>query len=125
MEEIIIDGINVAGCGHFKINKGFNCYKGYNCTEKECFDCHYKQLKRLEQENAELEKELKSQQMINLEQQEIALDYWNTLEEIRGICSNTCDTNKDCIHSCYECKSIDELVAINRILDKINEVLEK
>lgn len=47
------------------------------------------------------------------------------LEEIRGICSNTCEKNKDCIHSCYECKSIDEPVAINRILNKISEVLDE
>ena len=49
--------------------------------------------------------------------------YRKALEEVREMCSNTCEKNKDCIHSCYECKSIDEPVAINRILNKINEVL--
>lgn len=79
-EEIIIDGIDVAECEHFKINRGFNCYKGYNCTDKECSDCYYKLLKQaentvnechkylaeledkvtyLEQENESLKKEVK------------------------------------------------------------------
>ena len=49
--------------------------------------------------------------------------YRQALEEVREMCSNTCEKDKDCIHSCYECKSIDEPVAINRILNKINEVL--
>lgn len=39
----------------------------------------------LKQENERLKVELKSQQMINLKQQDIALDYWNALEEIRGL----------------------------------------
>lgn len=52
-EEIIIDGVDVAGCEHFKINRGFNCYKGYNCTDKECSDCYYKELKHLQRENKE------------------------------------------------------------------------
>ena len=51
--------------------------------------------------------------------------YRKALEEIREMCSNTCEKNKDCIHSCYECKSIDEPVAINRILNKISEVLDE
>lgn len=59
---------------------------------------------------------------VNYERENLRLR--KTLEEIREMCNNTCEYNKDCIHSCYECKSIDESVAINRILNKINEVLK-
>lgn len=46
----IIDGVDVSGCEYFKINRGFNCYKGHNCTDKECRDCYYKNWQRKEQE---------------------------------------------------------------------------
>lgn len=63
-EEIIIDGINVAGC-YWKCKDG-DCAMyyadlsadnnelefGFNCEDNP--DCYYKQLKRLEQENKEL-----------------------------------------------------------------------
>lgn len=64
MEEIIIDGVNVAGC-YWKCEDG-DCAMyyadlsadnnelefGFNCEDNT--DCYFKQLKRLEQENAEL-----------------------------------------------------------------------
>lgn len=46
----------VLNCDYFNRNRGFNCYKGYNCTDKECYDCYYRQLKRLEQKYKELKK---------------------------------------------------------------------
>lgn len=69
MEEIIIDGVNVAGC-YWKCKDG-DCAMyyadlsadnnelefGFNCEDNT--DCYFKQLQRLEQENAELKKELK------------------------------------------------------------------
>lgn len=67
------------------------------------------ELKRLEQENKELKEDLKSQQMINLKQQEIALDYWNALEEIKVISDNYNLTVNE---------------RRKQIADKINEVLQ-
>lgn len=98
-EEIIIDGVNVAKCEHFKINRGFNCHKGYNCTDKECSDCYYKQLKRLEQENKELKemlsKEPKAMQAFQISYNGLkrdnevlwgmVKDYKTALEEIRKV----------------------------------------
>ena len=59
-EEILIDGVNVAGCEHFCHNvcteKGF-------CDDASCKlfeNCLYKQLKRLEQENKALKKQIES-----------------------------------------------------------------
>lgn len=110
MTEEMIDGVDVSECGFLdnhrptKLLLCNECNSNFEAMEcKDYHDCYYKQIKRLEAENAKLKE---------------------ALEEIREICSNTCDTNKDCVHSCYECKSIDEPVAINRILDKINEVLK-
>ena len=45
----------VLNCDYFNRNRGFNCYKGKNCTEVP--DCYYRQLKRLEQENKELKEQ--------------------------------------------------------------------
>ena len=43
----------VLNCDYFNRNRGFNCYKGKNCTEVP--DCYYRQLKRLEQECKDFE----------------------------------------------------------------------
>lgn len=48
----------VLNCDYFNRNRGFNCYKGKNCTEVP--DCYYRQLKRLEQENKDFEMLAKS-----------------------------------------------------------------
>ena len=56
MSKVIVNDTDVSECEHFKINRGFNCYKGYNCTDKECSDCYYKQLRRAKAENKELER---------------------------------------------------------------------
>ena len=66
-KEIIIDGVDVAGCRHFKddgikkpICRSGGCVAVYrSCLCEDNADCDYKQLKRLEQENKELKDELK------------------------------------------------------------------
>lgn len=45
--------IDVSECEYFKRNRGFNCFKDLNCTDKECDDCYYRQLKRLEEQENE------------------------------------------------------------------------
>ena len=51
-EEIIIDGVNVAGCVQLIEEPFYPCGLGGECKGWE--NCYYKQLKRLEQENKEL-----------------------------------------------------------------------
>lgn len=57
-KEIIIDGVDVSGCSElFKTTQRPQCalIDQYYCETNP--DCYYKQLKRLEQENAELKAE--------------------------------------------------------------------
>ena len=59
-KEIIIDGVNVAGCEFYQIEANELYPKAQYCgSMRNTFcenepDCYYKQLKRLEQENKEL-----------------------------------------------------------------------
>lgn len=61
-KEIIIDGVNVAGCEYLNkvVNEEPYCNMDeehlYTCSSDE--NCYFKQLKRLEQENAELKQTL-------------------------------------------------------------------
>jgi len=61
MKEIIIDGVNVAECCCFETQHCLWAKKYYEILPtplcKEVKDCYYKQLKRLEQKNAELKAE--------------------------------------------------------------------
>jgi flagellar biosynthesis chaperone FliJ len=59
-EEIIIDGVNVAECENLcQFEDGDCCNRQYEkYASCEGYDCAYKQLKRLEQENKELKEEI-------------------------------------------------------------------
>ena len=61
MKEIIIDGVNIAGCEHsYMVSNKPYCGIDSECVYNNCEnypDCYYKQLKRKEQENAELKAE--------------------------------------------------------------------
>lgn len=115
MEEIIIDGVNVAGCGYFCEDECNICGMGTDGEDtfcKYCKDnpnCYYKQLKRLEQENARL-KEEKERLRDNIKSIsrpvllpdvpiEVTNKYKQTLQEIKAIAENayclTNYTNKD------------------------------
>lgn len=56
-KEIIIDGVDVAGCEDFKPKDRFTCHP-YICNCHQNPDCHYKQLRRKEQECKELRKKV-------------------------------------------------------------------
>lgn len=56
-EEIIIDGVNVAGCDFVSKIGGCDSYTDGVC---EGHNCEHKQLKRLAQENKELKKQIES-----------------------------------------------------------------
>ena len=91
-EEIIIDGVNVAGCIYYKqeciANCGMFALGDFKCEGQICL---YKQLKRLEQENKELKAEnekLKAQLDVleednkKLSKENDAL-YNNSLQEVK------------------------------------------
>lgn len=73
--EIYIDGVNVAGCEFYDNGSCRECdmrvpfYSDIDCYDKCNKDCSYKQLKRLEQENAELKAENELLREENLEEQ--------------------------------------------------------
>lgn len=102
MEEIIIDGVDVAGCEYMLNNKikgkqhcpvkAMPYAKETSCICRKSIDtpynfckhnpnCHYKQLKRLEQENARL-KENDCEQCKHLD---LYIKYKQTMQEIKSI----------------------------------------
>ena len=52
-EEIIIDGVNVAGCKNYCVVLKDMCAFGGTKRCSQIHNCYYKQLKHLEQENKE------------------------------------------------------------------------
>ena len=127
-EEIMIDGVNVAGCNDFY--KEWDNWSGkdnYRCQDflsGVCAgnNCYYKQLKRLEQENKELKEY--SQRMEN--QRENYYKEYNklrsALEEIKNdlkeVCKEECDYTKPKFCGDCDCR-------YGQILNKINEVLDE
>lgn len=119
-EEIIIDGVNVAGCEYFQREDG-----EYTCGAEECNgavvgcracdNCYYKQLQRLKQENAELKKNgvfipIPPQETVPKREYERIR---KALEEIREIADIIYNTN---------CNYV---VESHKILDKVDEVLNE
>ncbi len=125
-EEIIVDGVNVAGCRHLKndgikkpICRSGGCIGVYNsCLCEDNRDCDYKQLKRLEQENKEL-KEWK-ERVVKLFESACRCKYLN---EEKDICSYT---NKKCININKCVYKYQELSNTYRsALEEIRELAEK
>ena len=79
-KQIIIDGVNVSGCKHFKIG---TCLADYLSTDMDfseakcelCKDCYYKQLKHREQECNKFYTQLKADEECHKEEE-------NTLRKI-------------------------------------------
>ena len=124
--EILIDGVNVAGCEFFLQDEKYSCDLSFINQEELCKcndvqDCYYKQLKRLEQENKELkekitslEREIRQKKMTIMMNNDhyLTVDennrkYHSALEEIRILATKNV--------------SIENFV---KIQNKINEVLQ-
>lgn len=113
-EEIIIDGVNVAGCEHLTEIKGcwlstcdYLPYKG-NITNQLCKyndNCYYKQFKRLQEENEKIKKQYNCYACGNCNGKE---DYINLEKHHKGLR-----------------KQFDELAKRNNILSLRIEELEK
>ena len=102
-KQIIIDGVDVSGCKHYKHNdenSGWSSCTSKDeehihavnplCCEKE--DCLYKQLARKTQENEELKKQLEASaewrikaESLNEKLESRNTRYRKALEEIKGI----------------------------------------
>ena len=64
-EEIIIDGVNVAGCEFYINDYKYSCDLSFTNQEELCSceqikDCYYKQWQRLKQENEKLKEEVEA-----------------------------------------------------------------
>lgn len=89
-KQIIIDGVNVSGCKHFKIG---TCLADYLLTDMDfseakcelCKDCYYKQLKAQEQENEELKRELMQYEKDIKDLNYFAMKLKQTISEIKEI----------------------------------------
>ena len=110
-EEIIIDGVNVAGCCYFF--KPDNSCDNAKTTSCYCYktSCYYKQLQRLKQENEALLKQKNGVMATNIK-------YFMALEEIREIVGQKCNEHLDGATSsdCEDC-------FLDDIRYKINEVI--
>lgn len=136
-EEIIIDGVNVAGCDglnkkllplkqcdllQFKTKDGG--IAGRWCTDHS--NCYYKQLKRLEQENKELKvvkEQLKKWNDENLKRQDDMQMWIDLAEEQRKNYRSALEEIRDINKLFFERKygHPEELIEIDNI---INEVLQ-
>jgi hypothetical protein len=119
-KEIIIDGIDVSKCeAFFKANK--TCYNCYAC---EGSNCYFKQLKRLEQENKELEKQLLEDKILDEHIESLSQEdtYRSALEEIRVIAKFNQFYNPEDLLINGDIGQIQNL-KMTEIYNKINEVL--
>jgi hypothetical protein len=81
-KEIIIDGVDVAGCKYFNRFRSICHNKNLCCDCEKNQDCYYKQLKRKEQECEELKSEsFTREELIGIQEKDIDR-YRKALEEI-------------------------------------------
>lgn len=128
-KEIIIHGINIANC-HYYVpceETGLDCILLNNLSAK-CSDdkykyCYYKQRQRLEQENAELRKDIKacntcerSAKIYGNENAELKAENERLKEEIDIYRRLLKDTNKSGI------EHLENLIKYRQTLSKIKEI---
>lgn len=116
-KEIIIDGVNVAGCCFYNNGKCDNP-NGMACNCINNAVCYFKELKHLEQENERLKEEIYiARENYGLEM-EFQMMYREALEEIREM------VNKPCVPSENDCLTCPTSCFTKDILIKINEALK-
>ena len=124
-KQIIIDGVDVIGCEYF-LKYGHSCDLMHPfgfCSQTS--NCHYKQLKRKEQECERLKEEIKHYKQIAQYHGNLSVKYTNksaklkqTLAEIKEIAetiSLPMGTGKSC----------NRVILAKQILQKISEVLNE
>lgn len=111
--EIIIDGVNVAGCKYYHY-KGCTANNLCKCNSRlnVCKNCYYKQLQRLKQENEKLRKANFDYNIACCRLEEYGKHLKQALEEIKEIAEYSIMHNEK-LNSNYQI-----------ILQKIAEVME-
>lgn len=122
-KEIIIDGVDVAGCDFYEL---CGCIDD-NHKLNDCKDnpnCHYKQLKRLEQENTELKAENERLKEEIKQLDEIGFGQLNkckqTLQEIKAIAERNIFLSPKLLEINGDIGQIQN-IAITQILDLITK----
>ena len=129
-EEIIINDVNVAGCCYYEFKNDTGKWCDLTCTRdnapvfrcEKMPNCYYKQLKRLEQENAEL-----SIRVANLNERFIngfnynEHRYKQALEEIREVLEKSCKQCKNEYLSEDYCSGQGDCYQIKQIIDELKE----
>ena len=110
MDKQIIDGVDVSGCKYIDIENFekpiCHCISQRNECEMPCEynkDCHYKQLKRKEQECEELKEAIDRLLKIQYQLADSCTKYEQTLAEIKEIaeeCYYKCNSMNNCNISC-------------------------
>lgn len=99
-KEIIIDGVNVAGCVQLVEEPFYPCGLGGECKGWE--NCYYKQLKRLEQENAKLKQDIEAYKQSEQEATEIITELKTELQKFKDMAKKGLDEFKD-VGGCWGC----------------------
>lgn len=135
-EEIIIDGVDVSGCGHLVDKDACGCM---DCQSVECEknpNCLFKQLARKTQECEELKEQLNFVRTHRIVIEAERNLYRKALEEIERVviplanknlvenCWSLLDTCKKC-KSKKECGNQSPYTRVKQILDIISKVKEK
>ena len=130
-EEIIIDGVNVAGCGYYYDTFGHCdiCGRGTDKSDTFCSyckdnsDCYYKQLQRLKQEN-ETYKRKNVELQITLNEFNRFNNYRKALEEIREIVMESQPIDEPISQTEFTMREMAlQTNKLIRVIAKINEVL--
>ena len=141
-KQIIIDDVDISGCEYCLKMTKYRCTiqrDVYKCLCEENPNCHYKQLKRKEQECKNLEEEIRGCRIgiknISIENTEIfkiSEKYKQALDKIEKLIPKF-DTSTECDYGdfdCENCSSLDEEIVCGYKLKKIikgiiNKVKEK
>ena len=104
-EEIIVDGVDVAKCCYYESKNDTGKWCDLTCTRdnapvfrcEKMPNCHYKQLKRLEQENKDLKTIIKrcNKPKINVIDADIALENAKLKKELEGAENNLAELMKE------------------------------
>ena len=101
MKEIIIDGVNVAGCNLYMEHLHEDAYEDDGCVDvdnfcclhmdecEKCPNCYFKQLQRAKQENARLKEEFALTKKSNDLLGDYGRKLQQALEEIKFYCQET------------------------------------
>ena len=126
-EQIIIDGVDVAGCKYFNRFRNICHNKNLCCDCEKNQDCHYKQLKRKEQECEKLKAYAQRQENQREEYYKEYLKLSQEYEELKsiviflaGISYSEHSIKLDiCSLECFTLKCVNDCISNNNMYDLI------